>query len=264
MMSPGMTVAEVGPGDSIGVGMSALLSGADRYYALDAKAHATPALNRRNLAELISLFETMSPIPDDGEFPDVYPKLVTYAFPVHILTRKLLEHTLRHERLERISASLSGGGHSGEISIRYLAPWDDLTICAPGEVDLVISQAVLEHVHDMPTTYAALHRMLKPGGFMSHSVDFRSHRLTRAWNGHWTIPDWEWKLVYGKRPYLINRLAYSEHLDLMRQTGFEIVRTVPIPGSPLDPCHLANRFRHLKSNDLGIMGTLFQAKVPQY
>src|SRR5262245_49632118 len=39
------TVAELGPGDSLGVGITALLTGAKRYFALDVVPHASAAHN---------------------------------------------------------------------------------------------------------------------------------------------------------------------------------------------------------------------------
>jgi len=259
----GITLAELGPGDSIGVGLSAVLSGADRYYALDAKAHATRKRNADNFEHLVRLFQARAPIPGDGEFPGMYPKLSSYAFPSHVLTEALLVKALDSERVGCIRNNLSGVGERGGIIIRYLAPWDDLNIGGPGEVDLVVSQAVLEHVENIGRTYANLRRMLKAGGFMSHSVDFGSHRLTRDWNGHWTIPDWEWKVVYGRRTYLINRLAFSEHLDLLQKTGFDVVRSTLIPAPPLRSSQLAKRFQHLTTDDLRTMGALLQARLPE-
>ena len=38
-------IAELGPGDSLGIGLAALLSGANKYYAFDAVQYAT---NKRN------------------------------------------------------------------------------------------------------------------------------------------------------------------------------------------------------------------------
>src|SRR5204863_1477618 len=38
-------VAELGPGDSLGIGLAAMLSGADRYFAFDRKAFANPQTN---------------------------------------------------------------------------------------------------------------------------------------------------------------------------------------------------------------------------
>src|SRR5216684_8310540 len=72
------TVAELGPGDSLGVGMAALLSGAGRYVALDAVRYADKARNRQILKELIALFRSRTPIPDALEFPLVQPPLAEY------------------------------------------------------------------------------------------------------------------------------------------------------------------------------------------
>ena len=44
-------------------------------------------------------------------------------------------------------------------------------------VDAIVSRAVLEHVFDLDTALAAMHRLLKPGGRMAHKVDLRDHGL---------------------------------------------------------------------------------------
>src|SRR5216110_2845407 len=46
-------VAELGPGDSLGVGLCALLSGADDYVGLDVVAHSDLASNQSVLDDLI-------------------------------------------------------------------------------------------------------------------------------------------------------------------------------------------------------------------
>src|SRR6187551_210047 len=51
-------VAELGPGDSLGIGVSALLSGTDEYYAFDLVKHANVARNVRVFEEILSMFET--------------------------------------------------------------------------------------------------------------------------------------------------------------------------------------------------------------
>ena len=45
------SVAEIGPGDSIGMGIAALISGADEYYAFDIIPHANIEMN-------LKIFET--------------------------------------------------------------------------------------------------------------------------------------------------------------------------------------------------------------
>lgn len=45
-----------------------------------------------------------------------------------------------------------------------------------GAFDLTLSNAVLEHVEDMPRSVANLARVTREGGFGIHQVDFRDHR----------------------------------------------------------------------------------------
>src|SRR4030042_6479377 len=71
-------VAELGPGDSLGIGLAALLSGAQKYYAFDVVEYADTAVNLDILDELIELFTNREPIPDQNEFPLLQPKLKSY------------------------------------------------------------------------------------------------------------------------------------------------------------------------------------------
>ncbi len=66
----------------------------------------------------------------------------------------------------------------------YFAPWNDPSVIQGHSIDLIYSQAVLEHVTDMTGVYEAMHRWLKPDGVMSHQIDYRCHGKADTWNGH--------------------------------------------------------------------------------
>jgi hypothetical protein len=255
------SVAELGPGDSLGIGLSAMLTGAARYFALDAIAHARTASNLRTLDDLVKLFDAREDIPANDEFPEIWPPIRSTRFPHALLDDSRLSQTMNAQRVDAIRRVVADG-HSDGVELRYVAPWNDASIVEPGSVDLVFSQAVLEHVEDIDATYDALFRWLKPGGVMSHQIDFRSHLLTRDWFGHWTLPMWLWRLVKGRRPYLINRLAASAHLDSMRRHGFEIVQQVPQTAPPPDRKELASEFRGLTEDDLRTSSLYLIARKP--
>ena len=90
-------------------------------------------------------------------------------------------------------------------------------------MDMIYSQAVLEHIDDLQGCYMAMKRWLNPDGFMSHHVDFRCHCKADTWNGHWTYSNTLWKIVVGKRPYLLNREPHSKHIQLLKNNGFRVV-----------------------------------------
>src|SRR5258708_1683135 len=248
-------VAELGPGDSLGIGLAAMLSGADRYFSLDRKAFANPQTNLAILEGLFELFRARAPIPDDSEFPGVFPKLHSYAFPSDILDEAHLARCLEPHRVGAIRRATAGEpspSSTGEpVEIRYLAPWNERRTILPESVDWIFSQAVLEHVDDVSGAYAALMKWLRAGGVMSHSIDYCCHGLTRDWNGHWTIADWVWSVVRGRRTYLINRLPHSAHVKAMRECGFRLVSDVRSRGPILPRSELASRFREISDEDLG-------------
>ena len=99
---------------------------------------------------------------------------------------------------------------SHERNGRSWPSWsNDPAVIRPGSVDLLLSQAVMEHVDDLPGTHRAVHDWLKLGGYMSHTIDYRPHGTASGWNGHWAHSDFSWKLVRGRLPYLLNRSTGS-------------------------------------------------------
>src|SRR6185437_11831073 len=156
MRSMPETVAELGPGDSLGVGLAGLLSGAKRYYALDAIRFSNPARNLEIFEQLVRLFRARAPRPSRG-WPDYDAYLEKDLFPHHILTDGLLDSSLREDRLNSIRSALASPSiESREVPIRYMCTWYDEAVIEENSVDLILSHAVLEHVADLDKTYRAL------------------------------------------------------------------------------------------------------------
>jgi hypothetical protein len=55
------TMVELGPGDSLGTGLAALLSGVQRYIALDALQYGSSERNLAIFEELVALFRAQHP-----------------------------------------------------------------------------------------------------------------------------------------------------------------------------------------------------------
>lgn len=118
-------------------------------------------------------------------------------------------------------------------------------------MDLIYSQAVLEHIDDLSGVYRCMALWLRPGGYVSHTIDFRSHGMSDAWNGHWAYSDLLWNVVRGRRPYLINREPCSTHLELMSECGLTVRRQVATQKlSAMDRADLAKRYRDMLYSDL--------------
>ena len=81
----GAKIGELGPGDSLGMGLAALLSGAEQYVGLDIVPFSARADLEKIFQELVQLYSDREPIPDNDEFPRIRPSLDSYIFPDRLI-----------------------------------------------------------------------------------------------------------------------------------------------------------------------------------
>jgi hypothetical protein len=241
-------VLELGPGASIGTGVAALLSGAESYTGIDAVPYATAPTNDAVRRDLVAMFQSRAPRPKPG-FPPFDQYLDGRLFPSHILDEGRLAAALAPRRLARL-----------EQSVRYLT-WKDTGAIGAASIDLVFSHVVMNQVDDLDGVYGHCARWLRPGGWMSHQIDFTSLDTTPEWNGHRGYDELAWKLIAGRRAYFVNRAVCSTHLEIMRRKGFEVVHV--IRGSRqggLTRAQLAPRWRSCSDEDLSTQSAFVVAR----
>lgn len=258
------TIAEIGPGASIGTGLAGLIAGADQYHGFDIKAYGSSPRNLAVFDELAALFKARTPIPGTDEFASIKPALASLAFPEHILTQQRMARTLSDERLAKLRAALTPEGMAAPgAAVTYVAPWFDAGQVTRRSVDWIFSQAVMEHVDDLKATYAACQDWLRPGAAMSHQIDFKSHGTATTWNGHWAYSALTWRMIRGARGYLINRAPHSGHRGALAAAGFEILEDQPIKRDDgLGRARLASPYRDLDEDDLTTAGAFIIARAP--
>jgi SAM-dependent methyltransferase len=213
----GRTLLELGPGDSIGTAVLAACHGASTVL-IDAGAFAvTDVRVYQRLAEELAC-NGLNP-------PD-------------LASAKSLGDVLDACRARYLP--------------RGLASFEELE---SGSVDLIFSQAVLEHVrkHEFQTTLAACRRVIKPAGICSHRVDLMDHLGGGLNNLRFSERAWE-SDFFVKSGFYTNRIRCTEMLDLFHEAGFavdlratELWDTLPIIRKNLD-----SRFSSLGDDELCI------------
>lgn len=244
------TIAEFGPGDTIGTGIIALLTGVKQYYALDFMYYVRMKQIGKVFDQLLEMISHRCDIPDDTEFPNCTPKLKSYSFPNHILTEEVLGQSLNKERIERIRECVRNVKHAKESEmIHYLVPWWKKDISGI-QCDMVFSQAVLEHIDHYQDAHKKISDMAKPGAVISHDIDFDCHGCADKWNGHWSYGPILWKLIYGRRPWFLNRAPLGKHIEEMQKSGIKIVKVVRTHGkNGILRQQLCYKYRNIKERD---------------
>lgn len=129
------TVAELGPGHSIGVGLAALISGVEKYFGFDITRYADLKKNLAVFHELVSLFTNREDIPGPKEFPRVNPQLESYEFPHYVLTDEWLRKSLNENRIKKIENSILNVNKPHSV-IEYAAPWYDSHVLEKDSIDI--------------------------------------------------------------------------------------------------------------------------------
>lgn len=282
-------IAELGPGNSLGSGLAGLISGAEKYYGFDVVEYCSSAKTLELFDEIVELFRKKSDIPGESEFPDLKPYLDSYKFPEHIFENGRLKKALCDDRIAKLRNAVAlfskkyerktinnkqqkyasqalaeplgvSHGQAGGRVISYYVPWDKIGLIEEMTVDMIYSQAVMEHIDDLSGAYKKMRLWLKPGGIVSHQIDFKSHGTAAKWNGQWAYGDFVWKIIKGGKPYLINRAAHSEHIAFLKNEGLKIACDVCVKKTDgIQRNKLARKFKALSDEDLLISGAFLQA-----
>lgn len=243
-------VVEFGPGASIGTGVAALLSGSERYLAIDEVAHMRPDLNAGLFHQLVGLFAARAPRPKPG-FPPIEGYLDPRLFPSAILDDARLATALAPRRLERIEDAVRKVGTTDADEMLRYQTWRAPERVPVRSADLLFSHVVLNHVTDLDLAYANAARIVAPGGWMSHHVDFSCLNTAREWNGHLAYGDLAWKVIKGKRPYFVSREPLARHLALLDQHGFDVMHLIRARREGgIKRSQLAPRWRGISDEDL--------------
>ena len=243
-------IAEIGPGDCLGVGLAALLSGSNTYYAIDKFSRSRNIDNMIIFDELVELFKKRAPIP---EFPKCYPKLDSYEFPKQL--EAIIATSLMEKRIDAIRETVRRI-QSGESDVQN----DNIHIAYPTkkperEIDFLFSLATMEHIEDTFEAYKRDYEYLKPGGIFAHAIGFNAHGTAWRWNGHWTYSPIVWKIIGGRTKYLINRWPYSWHIRCLHKLGFKIaIQDKYREKNYLSRKDLSKQFSHIPDDDLTVYG----------
>lgn len=212
-------LVEVGPGDSIATAIIASAYGA-RAILVDVGNFAKPELAfYRRLAEQLKA-ENLSP-PDLSQCESV--------------DEVILACRARY---------LTNGTQS-------------LASIASESVDIMFSQAVLEHVRkgEFRTFFEQCRRILKPTGGASHVVDLKDHMGGSLNNLRFSEKLWE-SDFFSSSGFYTNRIQFEEMVSLIQQAGFDVDvnhvkrwETLPLPRRKM-----AAPFCHLSEDKLNISG----------
>jgi SAM-dependent methyltransferase len=216
----GFTCLEIGPGDSLCSAMIAKAKGSARCWLVDTGDFAARDMEvYRAMARHIEALGLQPP-------------------PASALTS-----------LETMLAYCDATYLTGGVSSLRAVP--------DGSVDLVWSQATLEHIRrrDFNALLRETRRILKPGGACSHTIDLQDH-LGGALN-NLRFPEWLWEADwFACSGFYTNRIGFSDMMARFKAAGFaaNLYGRQDFPALPTKRTKLARPFRDLPENELRAAG----------
>jgi SAM-dependent methyltransferase len=121
--------------------------------------------------------------------------------------------------------------------------------------DMIFSAACLEHVADPPAALRSIHRLLKPGGVTTHSIDLRDHRDFSDPLAFLRHSERTWWAATSRR-LVTNRWRASDWERGFESAGFADVTVEPHDQVPITEAMRSQFHRRFQSKDLDDLGTL--------
>jgi SAM-dependent methyltransferase len=172
--------------------------------------------------------------------------------------------------LRPIDALLDSGAYCPEILSRVESGTESMNLDS-NSVDIVISNAVLEHLENHALAFSQLYRITKPGGWGIHQVDFRYHRSFDRPLEHLLLSPSDFERAAGAFRDYGTYLRPFDMVDLFSAAGFEVRDLRPnLFASPeylqdiLPRLRKArkSRYRTTSKKKLRILGGFFVVRKP--
>jgi SAM-dependent methyltransferase len=121
--------------------------------------------------------------------------------------------------------------------------------------DIIFSAACLEHVADPSTALRAMHRLLKPGGVTTHSIDLRDHRDFTDPLAFLRHSESTWRAATSRR-LVTNRWRASDWQQGFESAGFADVTVETHEQIAITEVMRSQLHRSFRSKDLLDLGAL--------
>jgi SAM-dependent methyltransferase len=188
----GRRILEVGPGDNFGVALKFLADGAAKVVSLD------KFYSERNDEQQARIYRELR-AQLSPEQAAVFDKTIKFDGAVE----------LNKDRLQYIY------GHGIEEADKILEP---------ESFHFIVSRAVLHNVYDIDRGFDAMDRLLAPGGYMAHKIDFSDENMFSSRGMHpltfLTIPESIYRLM-ARDSGKPNRRLINDYRELTRKRGYD-------------------------------------------
>lgn len=121
-------------------------------------------------------------------------------------------------------------------------------------IDIIYSNAVLEHVYTPKRLLQECQRVLKVGGEMIHQIDYRDHIFSQKSLFFLGIPDLFFDFFFKNTGMWVNRLRHSQWIDLFKT--LDSLKTIKIDKQVSDMPLTKNQSR-LTTEDIEATSALF-------
>ena len=211
------TVLELGPGADLGIGLILIYMGAKKYNSLDVN----------NLV---------------GTVPQSFYDELFNEIPVKIGDG--------FETIDNLKQQLALTNAGNNEKLNYVCRDDfDIRTFGKNNIDIVFSQAAIEHFDDIERTFQQLSEVVKAGGILIAEIDLNTHtRWLRDVDplNIYRYPDWLYEaLKFRGAP---NRVRPSKYIKALEENGWEKIYMQPLtviskPYHLKSRPHLARQFR---------------------